>query len=65
MYADALDTELFNVHIMFDHAESLPTRGESDPSTITELPPYYSPGVEAFEAGLDEVRRQLITRMAC
>lgn len=59
-YADSLDVELFKIHVMFEtHEETLDTlkagRRGAQPDKVMQLPPYHKLGVEAFEAGLDEV----------
>jgi hypothetical protein len=58
-YADSLDVEIFAVHLMFESSpELLPPLSPARPDLLTRLPAFPSMGLDAFEAGLDEVLRR-------
>jgi hypothetical protein len=54
-YCDSLDVEIFTVHLMFETNPSLTPKQKIKDNEIIKLPTFPKIGVEAFEAGLDEV----------
>eukprot|EP01038_Epipyxis_sp_PR26KG_P012794 gene12794-17153_t len=54
MYTDSIDADTFTVHMMFGNPD-LSQYGEHDETP--QLPAFHLPGIDSFEAGLDEISK--------
>ncbi len=63
-YSESLDMEIFTIHLMFENNPSLAPKQKLKDNEVNRLPFFPKQGLEAFQAGLDEVSPFPLTLLA-